>query len=253
MRRRPPHLAELAVGLAVVVAVAGCGSKAGVLSDSTRELDRVHSGVLTLKVMIDPAGGAGKNPFGFELKGPFTFGAKTLAHMTYTQMANGKTGTATFVLGANGGYVEANGTRRPLTRAELVQFRGAAKNAVGGGGLNLDAWATSLHQETCGEAVCVSGNLDPAKAIMGLTQLERQVGSSAQTVKDSPTLEGAVRSSRYTLVARKSDKMPQRITMTVDFHKTVPLKLRRVLGSYVGAKVIFDFALARANENVSTG
>jgi hypothetical protein len=252
MRRRRPHR-ELFAALAVA-ALAGCGGGSNnVLGDSSKALDKVHSGVLSLKILIVPRGGAGKHPFGFELKGPFALGDKTLARMTYTQIANGKSGTATFVLQADGGYVESNGTRHTLTPQELQQFRGATKEAAGGGGLKLEEWATSVHQHDCGPAVCVDGGLDPGKTIAGLGELQRQVGSGAPPVADAKGLDGAVRSSRYALVARKDDKLPQRLSMSVDFEKTVPPKLRRTLGSYVGAKLDFAFALERPNEDVGLG
>jgi hypothetical protein len=251
MQRRPP-LRELAAAVAVV-ALAGCGGGGNVLGESSKALDDVHSGVLSLKVVIEPRGGAGKNPFGFELSGPFELGDQTLARMTYTQIANGTTGTATFVLEKDGGYVEAGGTRHQLTAQQLQQFRGATKEAAGGGGLKLEEWATSMHERDCGDAVCVAGDLDPVKAIAGLGELQRQVGSGAPAVTDSTGLGDAVRSSRYDLVARKDDKLPQKLSMVVDFEKTVPPKLRRALGSYVGAKVDFRFALARPNEDVGLG
>jgi hypothetical protein len=253
MGRRPP-LRELAAALAVA-ALAGCGGggSGSVLSDSSKALGGVRSGVLSLKVVIEPRGGAGKNPFGFELKGPFTLGDTTLARMTYTQIANGRTGTATFVLGRNGGYVEANGARHALTAQQLQQFRGATRKAAGGGGLQLDRWATSVHRSDCGDAVCVKGDLDPVKAIMGLTQLQRQVGAGAAPVAGSQDLGDAVKSSRYDLVARKSDKVPQKLALVVDFERQVPPKLRRSLGTYAGAKIAFSFALDRPNEDVGLG
>jgi hypothetical protein len=250
-RRRPRR--ELVAAVAVAV-LAGCGGGGGsVLGDSSKALDDVHSGVLSLKVVIEPRGGAGKNPFGFELRGPFELGDRTLARMTYTQIANGTTGTATFVLEEDGGYVEANGTRRPLTAQQLRQFRGATEQAAGGGGLKLEQWATSVDERECGDAVCVDGDLDPAKAIAGLSELQRQVGSGGQPAADASDLGDAVKSSRYELVARKEDKLPQKLSMVVDFEKQVPPKLRRALGSYVGAKVDFRFALERANEDVGLG
>jgi hypothetical protein len=251
MRRRP-RLPELAAALAAA-ALAGCGGGGNVLSDSSKALDSVHSGVLSLRIVIEPRGGAGSKPFGFELKGPFELGGRTLARMTYTQIANGRTGTATFVLGANSGYVEANGTRHALTAQELSQFRGATRKAAGGGGLQLEHWATSVHKRDCGDAVCIAGDLDPVEAILGLTELQRQVGAGAAPIQRSTGLRSAVRSSRYDLVARKGDKLPHKLSMVVDFEKKVPPKLRHTLGTYAGAKIDFSFALDKANENVGLG
>jgi hypothetical protein len=224
-----------------------------VLSESSKALGGVHSGVLSLGVLIEPSGGAGKHPFGFELKGPFQLGDKARARMTYTQIANGRQGLATIVLGENGGYIESNGTRHELTAQELTQLRGATREAASGGGLQLDDWATSVKQHDCGDAICVDGDLDPAKALAGVAQLQQQVTASVPKLKNSDSLKAALRSSRYHLVAAKDGKLPRSVSMTIDFHKTVPPKLRRTLGSYVGAKIDFDFSLARANEDVGLG
>lgn len=249
---RRPRLPELGTA-AVVALVAGCGGGGGnTLAESSKALDHVHSGILSLSVTMTPSG-TGHNPFGFELTGPFRLGKPTLARMVYTQIANGHRGSATVVLGRTSGYVESGGHRRPLTNSELQRLRGTARAAAVGGGLKLDEWVTSRHERSCGDAICVDGELDPAKAIAGLTQLQQAVAAPAPAVKEDPSLSSAVQTSRYHLVAAKGDKTPREVTMEIDFHKAVPARLRTVLGSFVGAKLSFRFVLTRPNENVGLG
>jgi hypothetical protein len=250
---RRPRLPELAAALAATLALSACGGSGGsdVLSASTKKLDDVRSGVLALRLVIQPHGGAGTHPFGFALEGPFALGDGTpRAKMTYTQIANGRTGTATVVLDGSGGHVDSNGQRHDLTGSELTSFRSATRSVATGGGLRLADWATSATQRSCGaDAVCVEGDLDPGKALAGLTQLQRQLGAQAPDAADT-TLEQAVRSSRYTLVAGKQDDQLRRLRMTVDFRMDVPERLRKQLGSFVGATIDFVFRLQRPNADV---
>jgi hypothetical protein len=247
----PPRVRDLAV-LAALVGLAGCGGGGNsVVSTSTKKLGDVHSGILALKVLVRPEGGAGRHPFGFELKGPFSFGkGAPLARMTYTQIANGTTGSATLVLGPASGYVESNGRRRTLTAVQLRAFRDAAQSAASGGGLNLRDWATSARQRDCGtDAVCVDGELDPAKALGGMLQLQESLGP-ATVVEDSDTLVKAVRSTSYNLVAAKKDKQLRHLAIAIHFRLDVPRKLRAGLGRYVGATIEFAFGLQKPNADV---
>jgi hypothetical protein len=255
LRLRPREVLAAAVA---VLALAGCGGGGGandVLSDSAKSLDDVRSGVLHLKLVIQPSGGAGSNPFGFALDGPFALGPTPLARMTYTQIANGTTGEAELVLRRDGGYVEANGVRTALTADQLQTFRATTKSAAEGGGLQVSEWATSAEERECdGGLVCVEGDLDPAKAVRGLIDLQQQLGASqADTDASDESLARVVRSSRYELAAASDDRQLRRLHMVVDFHADVPQNMRSTLGSFVGAKIDFDFSLQKANADVGLG
>jgi hypothetical protein len=248
--RRPRRLLELAA-LAAIAALAACGGGGGsVVSTSSKKLGDVRSGVLALKVVIRPEGGAGKHPFGFKLEGPFMLDSGApLARMTYTQIANGHTGTAQLVLGPSSGSIESNGHRVSLTAAQLSSFRDATRSAAGGG-LRLSDWVTSADQRDCGsDAVCVKGELDPARALSGILQLQQSLGPTP-TVEDSDTLVKAVRSTGYELVAARKDKQFRHVAMTIHFRLDVPAKLRKELGSYVGATIDFAFGLQKPNADV---
>ena len=249
MRRRPRLLlAELAL-LGLAIAAAGCGGTSNdIVASSTNGLATVRTGVLSLGILIRPEGGAGRHPFGFQLRGPFSLaGSAPRARMTYRQIANGHVGTATVVLGPSSGYVEADGQRRPLTAAQLSSYRTAAESAAGGGGLPLREWVKSQHEQPCGTNVCVTGALDPAKALTGLLDLEGSLGKPVQT---SDALVRAVRSARYQLVASKGANELRRLSMAIAFRLPVPANLRPSLGASVGATIDFQFGLAKPNADV---
>ncbi len=249
MSRRTPLLL-----LVVAFLAAGCGgsSAKGVLSDAAGRLGEIHTGVLHLKLLVTPNATNAKDPFGFEIDGPFTFGDQPTAKLTYTQIANGKRGTATVVLDGASGYVESNGTRRAMTPAQVNQVAGIAKIARSSSATVLDVkkWVLEASGTSCpaGDAGqrCVSGSLDPVETINGLLALTR---GSTQSISgaEADRLKNAVHSATFFVAAGKTDKLLRDLRIDFDLGLDVPAGLKQALGNIVGAKVNFRLAVDKPN------
>jgi hypothetical protein len=258
------RLAPILVAAVAALAASGCGgSNAGsVVSETTQNLGKIHSGVLDLKLMVTPHGRG--EPFGFELKGPISLrpGKLPVARIEYTQTANGKSASATFVSdGTHAWVVSATGTR-PLTAAQAAPLQGAthALSGSGGGGLSaFDVGAWLKHPKvsdggTVGDTATqkVKGELDVVAAANGLMGFAALAGrNSSQIMGDDATrLQNAVRSSSVELLTGKADHLLRRLTMLADLGFDVPSTLKNALGTSVGAKVDFLLAVDRPNTPV---
>ena len=249
-------MSRAALCLLVVALAAGCGGSPAhdALSDTDANLGKVHSGDLTLRLVVSPRQGT-KGRVGFELRGPFAMRAGRLpvANVAYTQIAGAHQATATFISTGSKAYVKTNGSVRQLTPAETQGIRQAASGGPGALGLDIASWAK--HPKVTGEGDLdhVSAQLDVVKTANGLLGLLRQLGKPAPTIEgdEADRLEKAVTSSNFDVWTSKHGRLLRRLVLNANLGLQVPAQLRRVLGNAVGAKVDFEFAIARPNQPVT--
>jgi hypothetical protein len=252
------RLVPLALALAAALGTAGCGgsSAKSTVSETTRNLAKIHSGVLDMKLLVTPRSG---DPFGFELKGPFSLrpGKLPVTKIAYTQTANGQSATATFVSDGTSAWVLSNGQTTPLSPAQAASLRTSAKAFSGSkGGLStfdVGAWIDDPKQSDGGNGTDhVTGKLDvvaAANGLMGLAALAGRKGSQIEGT-DADRLREATRSSSVELFTGKDDRLLRRLELSADLGFDVPAALKQTLGTTVGAKIHFLLAVDRPNTPV---
>jgi hypothetical protein len=237
----------LALLCAVSLLLAGCGGDdaKNAVSQTAGKLRYLHSGDLNLKLLVTPRGVSSAEPYGFELRGPFTLGSNFAADMTYTQIANGKRATAQLKTENGSGTIESNGTTHALTSAEIADLRVAAAEATGSGGsfLPIQDWVQGAKLTRCGADECVTGELDVVRAANDLLGLGRALGRDLPTIRgaDADRLERSARAATFSLVTGKKDRLLRDLTIHIDLGLDVPRSLQAALGSLVGAA--FDLEL----------
>jgi hypothetical protein len=246
-----------ALGLLVATLAAGCGGGQahGVLSDTAKNLGKIHSGDITLRLVVSPRHGT-KGRIGFELRGPFALRAGQLpvAKVAYTQIAGAHEGTATFISTGSRAWAEVNGSVRELPPASTNAIRQAAAGGSGGiGSLDIATWVKDPQVTREGNLDHVTAKLDVVNAANGLLALLRGLGKQAPTIQgaEADRLQQAVTSSSFDVWTGKDDRLMRRLLLKAELGLSVPAELRRVLGSVVGAKVDFELAIAHPNEPVS--
>lgn len=255
------RVAAIACALAAALGSAGCGGASGAstVSETTRNLARIHSGVLDLKLLVTPRSG---EPFGFELKGPFSLrpGKLPIARVAYTQTANGKSATAIFVSDGAHAWVQTSGRTVQLTDAQASAFRSSTRALGGSGGglstFDVAAWIREPKlSDGGGSNDRVSGTLDvvaAANGLMGLTALAGRNGAQIAG-PDADRLRRATRSSSVELLTGKTDRLLRRLSLSADLGFDVPATLKQALGTTVGAKIEFLLAVDRPNTPVEVG
>ena len=212
--------------LAVASLAAGCGQTHAhqVLSDTAKNLGKIHSGELTLRLVVSPRQGT-KGRIGFI-----------------------STGTRA--------YAEVNGKvyELPASAAETVRRAAGGIGGSGGvGGLDIASWVKHPHVTSTGGLDHVSADLDVVNAANGLLGLLRGLGRDTPTIQgdEAKKLSGAVDSSSFDVWSGRQDHLLRRLSMKADLGLNVPVALQRVLGSVVGAKIEFELAVAHPNQAVS--
>jgi hypothetical protein len=233
-------------------ALGGCGGSGerGVVAKTADRIGQIRSGTLHVKLLVTPHSAKASTPFGFKLDGPFTFGDKPTAKVRYTQIANGKEGTATLVLQGSKGYVVTeSGQHRALTGAQLASLRGQVRAVHAGGVLKIDDWVKSAHGTSCSsgsaDVRCVAGDLDPVKLVNGLAGL---AGPGFQVSGgDEKQLRNAMRKATYYLATGKKDSLLRDLRVNADLGLDVPRSLSSAFGKLVGATFEFRLAIDRPN------
>jgi hypothetical protein len=243
--------------ITLVLVAAGCGSSGkSTVSETTKNLAKIHSGVLDLKLLVTPRSG---DPFGFELKGPFSLrpGKLPVARIAYTQTANGQSATATFVSDGASAWVLSNGRTMPLSEEQAASLRTSAAVLGGSGGglstFDVGAWIDDPEVSEGGASTDrVTGVLDvvaAANGLMGLAELAGRDGAQIEGA-DADRLREATRSSSVHLLTGKDDRLLRRLVLSADLGFDVPQSLKQALGTTVGAKIEFLLAVARPNSPV---
>jgi hypothetical protein len=259
MRRRASLLALL------LLVSGGCGSGGDarkVLSQTASRLADIHSGDLTMRIVVSPRKGT-RGRLGFELHGPFALkpGGLPVAKVAYTQIAGDREATATFISTGVKAYAEVNGKVYELPAESTTVLRRAA-GGVGGrqglGELQIDDWLDRPKVSDGGkvggaDTDHVTADLDVVAAANDLLALVRGLGRAAPTIegKDADQLKEAVESSSIDVWSGKDDHLLRRLLLKAALGFDVPDSLKRVLGDVVGAKVDFELAVADPNKPVS--
>jgi hypothetical protein len=246
------RLAAGAAALALLAAGCGGPNPKSVLRDTASNLGKIRSGTLDVHLIVTPQGSAGRQPFGFILRGPFRIVPGSLAtlHVDYTQIASGERATATLVSSGSSGYVEVGGKRTPLTESQKTILRAATAQVTGSNGqLVVDRWVRHPKASVDGDVDHVTGELDAVAATTDLLALLRLSGRAVPTLTeaDKKRLGEAVRDSSFDLRTGKDDKLLRDLRLGVDFAFDVPSDLKAALGSLVGAKIDFRLAVAHPN------
>jgi hypothetical protein len=247
------------LAVAAALGAAGCGGSGAksTVSETTRNLAKIHSGVLDMKLLVTPRSG---DPFGFELKGPFSLrpGKLPVTKIAYTQTANGQSATATFVSDGTSAWLVSKGHTTPLSAAQAASLRTSARAFSGPkGGLSsfdVGAWIDSPKQSDGGNGTDrVTGKLDVVAAANGLMGLAALAGRKGAQIggADADRLRQATRSSSVELLTGKADRLLRRLELSADLGFGVPATLRQALGTTVGAKIDFLLAVDRPNTPVS--
>jgi hypothetical protein len=239
------RLAPLLAGVALVASACGGTAAQNELKKTGDNLGKIRSGTISFSLLVTPRTKLAHNPFGFRLHGPFAFGDRPTARVAYTQIADGKSATVTLVLEHGGGYALVDGKRRAFNASQLRELRGAASAGRAGAKVQVGDWLRD--PRSCGSG-CVEGTLDTAAAVKGLLELEYGAGENASTPRltdaESKQLADATRRATYRVRSTK-DHLLRDLRLHVDLGFDVQPKLRRALGTLVGARI--DLRLALAN------
>jgi hypothetical protein len=246
--------AVLLIAVASVAAGCGGGHAHAVLSDTADNLGKIRSGDLMLRLVVSPRQGT-KGRIGFELRGPFALRAGSLpvARVAYTQIAGVNEATATFISTGTRAWAVANGGVRELSPAQTAGIRQASAGGPGGLGLDIASWVKDPKVRSEGDLDHVTAQLDVVNAANGLLGLLRNLGRAAPTIEgaEADRLQNAVTSSSFDVWTTKRARLLRRLVLKADLGLSVPAQLRRVLGNVVGAKVDFEFAVAKPNQPVT--
>jgi hypothetical protein len=241
----------------VAMLAAGCGGEQAhdVLSETADNLGKLHSGDLTLRLVVSPRQGT-KGRIGFELLGPFALrpGQLPIAKVAYTQIAGAHEATAMFISTGSKAWAEVGGKVQELPPASTEIVRRAAAGGSGGiGGLDIASWVKDPHVTSEGDLDHVTAKLDVVNATNGLLALLRGFGKQTPTIQgaEADRLHDAVESSSFDVWTGKQDRLLRRLLMKAQLGLSVPSELRRVLGDVVGAKVDFELAIANPNQPVT--
>lgn len=245
--------------LGLLVAAAGCGGGGGAVGEAADKLGEVRSGELYLRLVVQPRGEAGDDPFGFELEGPFQLadeeGKLPVARITYTQIANGQEGEATFIADGENAFIEADGVAYELSDEDEDDLRavgGESEDALDG--LQLDEWFVDPEERDAeGGGKRVDASVDVVNAANDLIELTNELRGEDELQQlegdDARRLEEAVKKATLELVAGEDDYL-RRLKLIADIGFAVPERLRDVLSSEVGSTFEFELRIDRPNEPV---
>ncbi len=259
--------APLLASFALVLASCGGGGDSAVkaLQETASKLSTIHSGTLSLRLLVGPKGEPGSE-FGFELQGPFALprkqGQLPVARLDYTQIAGSKRGTATFVSTGSRAFVTVAGKTYALPPKQVAQLRGTAGELRSGGGLSeldIARWIENAKLSDGGQVGGadtdhVHARLNAVNTVNDLLSIAHALGSvrtQRLTGRDAKRLRQAARSGTFDLYTGKKDRLLRRLTVSVKLGFDVPDVLRSALGHVVGADVLFDLGVASPNRVVS--
>lgn len=229
-----------AVLLASSALLAGCGG--GLRHDLAATGDnigKIRAGVIDFSLLVTPHAAKAHNPFGWRLKGPFSFGDVPTAHIVYTQIANGHSADNELVLDRSGGYAVVNGRRRSLSGSSLSELRDSARHVRQGATIDLGGWIKTT--SSCGTR-CAKGTLDVSEAANTLLA----IAGSKRTLSDDEAQQLADATRDATYRVQWTDRHLLRdMKMHVDLGFKTPPKLTAALGKLVGAT--FDLHLGMQN------
>lgn len=259
MRRLLPLVCAL-----VVLLLSGCGgSDSGdALSETAGNLDEIRSGTLTLRVLVEGSGQF-EGRAGFELHGPFAFGASgklPQADMEYRRIAGAQETRAGFVSTGDSVFVESGGQTYRLPDSMVAGLRSQESESDESGLRELDIgdWMVDPQVSDGGavggaETDRVSSKLDVVAAVNDLLEVVRGVGVAdlgRLTGRSAEQLRRAVKSSSVDVWTGKDDRLLRKLEIRADFAASGPAELEQALGQLGGARVTFLLEIDDPNEPV---
>lgn len=252
MRRR---LAALAGGLALL---AGCGGpdpdKA--LRDTSRNLGKIHSGELSMRMLMSSAGGPG---VGFRMHGPFSLQRRTrlpIARIEYTQIAGRREVPATLISTGRSAFVKVDEATYRLPAGQADALRIVSRGARGLDGLQLDIGRWIRDPKAAGgpevggdETDRITGSVRIGPALHDVLSAARKAGTpQVPSAKVIGRLDEAVSDSSVELLTGSEDRLLRRLRLKVELD--VPERLRKRLGTATRLNIAFDLGVAQPNRKV---
>lgn len=252
MRRAPAGLAALAM-------LAGCGGADPdeALRETSRNLGKIHSGDLTMRLVISPAEGSG---VGFRLQGPFSLQRDArlpVARIAYTQIAGKQRVPATLISTGARAFVSVDGVTYRLPPGQAEALRIVSPGARGLDGLELDigSWMrdpdSSDGPEVKGaETDRITGKLRIGPALHDIFDAARKAGAgpAVPSAKDIGQLYDTVTDSSVELLTGKGDRLLRRVRLHARLD--VPERMRKRLGTGTQLRLQFELGVARPNRRV---
>jgi hypothetical protein len=249
----------LAAGAGLVMMTAGCGGPDAeqALRDTSRNLGKIRSGDLTMRMVLRPAGGAG---VGFRLQGPFSLRQRTrlpIARIRYTEIRGRRQVPATLISTGRSAFVRVDGTTYRLPPGQADALRIVSRGARGLDGLQLDVGRWIRDPETSGgpqvggdDTDRVTGRVRVGPALHDVLAAARKAGpGTLPSAKDIGRLDGAVTDSSVELLTGKEDRLLRRVRLDVALD--VPDRLRERLGTATQLHIEFELGVSRPNRRVS--
>jgi hypothetical protein len=258
---------RLAVLCLAVLVLGACGGgdvdAEDVLAETADNLERIESGVLSMRLVLTPKG-EDSEVVGFVLRGPFSLespGELPVARIAYTQIRGSERGTVTIVSTGRQAYVEVDGQAYELSAEQSAQLRQTGKDLEEGQGLGelgVDDWIEDAELSDGSEVDGtrtdrIEAELDVAAAAQDLVELSRGLGQGTLeelSDADEQTIERATRSAKLELLTGEEDRLLRRLNLSVDLGFDVPTELRNALGTLVGARIDLELAIDDPNEPV---
>lgn len=250
---------RLLAGLGGLAMLAGCGGADpdAALRDTSRSLSRIHSGDLTMRLVISPARGPGA---GFRMQGPFSLQRRArlpVARIAYTQIRGRQQVPATLISTGTSAYVSVDGVTYRLAPGDADALRIVSRGARGLDGLQLDIgrWISDADSsdgpKVAGdETDRITGRLRIGPALHDVFSAARKAGAgpAVPSAKDIGRLEDAVTDSSVELLTGKKDRLLRRVRLQATLD--VPESMRKRLGATTQLRLQFELGVARPNRRV---
>jgi hypothetical protein len=242
---------------AAAALLSGCGvDSEDALRDTSRNLRRISSGDLSMRLVMRSAEGAG---VGFSLRGPFSLqrGRRLpVARIAYTQIAGDRRVPATLISTGTSAYVTVAGTTYRLPPGQAEGLRVVSPGARGLDGLQLDVgrWIgdpESSDGPSVGgdETDRITGRLRIGPALHDVLSAARKAGvGRVPSAREIGRLDDAVTDSSVELLTGKDDRLLRRVRLEATLD--VPARLRERLQTGARLRLQFELGVARPNRRV---
>ncbi len=250
------RLLALCAGLA---ALAGCGGPDAdkALRETSRNLARIHSGDLSMRLVFRPDGGEG---VGFSMEGPFALERRSrlpIARIDYTQLAGSKEVPATLISTGSSAFVAVDGTtyRLPPGRADALRIVAPGSSGLNGLQLDIGRWMQDPDSgggpDVAGDETWkLTGRLRIGAALHDLFAAARKAGAGpVPSAREAARLGGAVTDSSIELLTGRDDRLLRRVTVKADLGVRDE-QLREKLGTSSKLSLEFELGVGKPNRSV---
>jgi hypothetical protein len=249
---------RLLAAAAALALLAGCGGPDAdkALRDTSRKLSSIHSGDLSMRLVMRSGGGSG---VGFRMHGPFSLQRRTrlpVARIAYTQIAGKREVPATLISNGRSAFVRVDGTTYRLPPGQADALRIVSRGARGLDGLELDIgrWIRDPHAsggpDVGGDATDrITGDVRIGPALHDVLSAARKADAGrVPSAKDVAQLDDSVSDSSVELLTGKDDRLLRRLRLDVKLD--VSERLREKLGTAAQLQIEFELGVARPNRSV---